>query len=90
METEIIKELSELKTEMKYIWKTLVKVEKVLENQLVFEEKQNVANKRILSLESTNDKIYVRLRKLEDWKIQSITLATLIATIFGFILNKLF
>lgn len=101
MEQEIIKEMSELKTEMKYINKTLWKVEKVLENQAVLLEKQSVANNRILDLEradekindkikNIDDKIDKRVRKLEDWQIKIITLSGIVATCIWFVLNKFF
>jgi len=89
----LIKEIAELKTEMKYISKTLSKVEKVLENQNVMFEKQNVANKRILDLENNEKALSLRIRKLEDWQIKIITITSVIATvgstIAGFILNKI-
>lgn len=100
-ETKVVEALIELKTEVKYIWKTLGKVEKVLENQAVFEEKQNVANKRIAKLEDYHDKqeekttekitkVETRMRKIEDWQIKAVTIATLLATGIWFILNKVF
>lgn len=89
-------ELWELRTEIKYLSRTLEKMEKVFENMQVLMEKQNVANKRILDLEKEDEKhlsvikeLDTRIRKLENWKVQSITLASIIATIFGFILNKI-
>jgi len=81
MEQNLIKEITELKTEMKFISKTLSKVEKVLENQNVMLEKQNVANKRILDLENNEKTINSRIRKLEDWQTKAITYATIFATI---------
>jgi len=81
METKLIQEISELKWEMKYISKTLSKVEKVLENQNVMLEKQNVANKRILDLENNEKETKLRVRKLEDWQIKAITYASIFATI---------
>jgi hypothetical protein len=78
---QFIKEIAELKTEMKYISKTLSKVEKVLENQNVMLEKQNVANKRILKLEDNIKEHSGRIRILEDWKLKAITYTTIIATI---------
>lgn len=87
---QIIKELSELKTEIKYVNKTLGKVEKVLENQAVLLEKQSVANKRILDLEREDEKLNDRVRKLEDWQIRVIAIASVIATWAWFILNKIF
>lgn len=87
---QIIKELSELKTEIKYVNKTLGKVEKVLENQAVLLEKQSVANKRILDLEREDERLNDRVRKLEDWQIRVIAIASVIATWVWFILNKIF
>ena len=86
-------EIVELKTEMKYISKTLTKVEKVLENQNMLLERQNVANKRILDLENNEKSLSERIRKLEDWQIKVIAIASVIATIgstiIGFIISKL-
>ena len=101
MESEVIKAITELKVEVWYIWKTLAKVEKVLENQWVFEEKLNVANKRIEKIEvkieknQDNEKIKDvlfndKIRKLEDWKIKLITLAWWVASVVWFLASKLF
>jgi len=89
---ELIKEFSEMKWELKYISKTLSKVEKVLENQWVMLEKQNVANKRIFDLEQENIAIKKdhrtdhkwmdsRVRNLENWQIKAVSYATIFATI---------
>lgn len=85
---QIIKELSEVKTEIKYLNKTLEKVEKVLENQGTILERQSVANKRIFDLEEWDKALELRVRKLEDWQIKIITLASIIWTIWAFLLNK--
>ena len=85
---QIIKELSEVKTEIKYLNKTLEKVEKVLENQGNILERQSVANKRIFDLEEWDKALELRVRKLEDWQIKIITLASIIWTIWAFLLNK--
>jgi len=87
---EIIKEISELKTEIKYISKSMCKMEKVIETMAVLIEKQSVANNRILDLEKNDEKIEVRIRKLEDWQIKIITISVFFWTIWAFILNKLF
>jgi len=93
MEIEVIKEqLIELRTEMRYISKTLLKVEKVLENQSLLLEKQNVANKRIKDLEDNEKVLQQRIRKIEDWQIKAITIASILATVgstlFGLIIKK--
>ena len=92
MENSIVKEITELKTELKFISKTLAKVEKVLEIQWVLLEKQATANKRILLLEQNyekeKEKVGIRLN-LEKWQIRVITLASIIASILWFIINKL-
>lgn len=94
---ELIKEISEMKWEMKYISKTLSKVEKVLENQAVLLEKQSVANKRILDLEAEDKEVKRRIKVLEDWKNKIVdqwtllvTIASWIATVLWFIINKFF
>jgi len=93
-ETKLIQGITKLETEVKYMRETLSKVEKVLENQGVLLEKQNVANKRILNLEKANDNQNNKIRKLEDWQLKIITITTIVATvgstIFGLILKKLF
>lgn len=96
---DVIKEISELKVEMRFISQTMSKMEKVLENQAVLLEKQSVANNRIGDLEKRDEKLEekintleekhdARIRKIEDWKITVIAVATLISTIFWFLLNK--
>ncbi len=90
MQDKIIHDISEMKWEMKYISKTLTKMERVFEWFSVLIEKQNVANKRILNLEEKEEVYRKRIRKLEDWQIKIVTIATVTATIFWFILNKFF
>lgn len=85
---QIIKELTEVKTEMKYFNRTLEKVEKVLENQWTMFERQSVANKRIFDLEETDKSIETRVRKLEDWQIKIIAVSSVIWAMWAFILNK--
>jgi len=90
METTLIKELTEVKTEIKYMSHTLWKVEKVLENQAVLLEKQSVANNRIKDLEESDKNFETRIRKLEDWQVKIIAVATILWSIGAFILNKIF
>lgn len=87
---QIIKEISELKTEVRYMAQTMNKIEKVLENQAVLLEKISVANNRIKDLEIKDEKFEDRIRKLEDWQVKLLTLASVIWTFWAFILNKLF
>jgi hypothetical protein len=47
-----------------------------------------VANKRIFDLEEWDKALELRVRKLEDWQIKIITLASIIWTIWAFLLNK--
>ena len=90
MDNEIIKNISELKWEMKYVSNTLTKVEKAIENQAVLLEKQNVANQRILNLEKTQKENREMITNLEKWQIKVVTVASVIAWIVWFILNKIF
>lgn len=90
MDNEIIKNISELKWEMKYVSNTLTKVEKAIENQAVLLEKQNVANQRILNLEKTQKENREMITNLEKWQIKVVTVASIIAWIVWFILNKIF
>lgn len=87
---QIIKEISELKTEVRYMAQTMNKMEKVLENQAVLLEKISVANNRIKDLEIKDEKFEDRVRKLEDWQVKLLTLASVIWTFWAFILNKIF
>lgn len=87
---QIIKEISELKTEVRYMAQTMNKMEKVLENQAVLLEKISVANNRIKDLEIKDEKFEDRVRKLEDWQVKLLTLASVIWTFGAFILNKIF
>lgn len=98
---QIIKEISELKTEVRYMAQTMNKIERVLENQAVLLEKISVANNRISDLEKKDEKIDIdikslenkfepRIRKLEDWQIKILTIASIVWTIWAFILNKIF
>lgn len=85
---QIIKELTEVKTEIKYLNKTLEKVEKILEQQWTILERQSVANKRIFDLEEADKSIETRVRKLEDWQIKIIAVSSVIWWFWAFILNK--
>lgn len=87
---QIIKEISELKTEIKYMAQTMWKIEKVLETQAVLLEKISVANNRIKDLESKDEKLEVRIRHLEDWQIRIIAISWVIWSIWAFIFNKIF
>ncbi len=87
---QIIKEISELKTEIKYMAQTMGKIEKVLETQAVLLEKISVANNRIRDLENKDEKLEVRIRHLEDWQIRIIAISWFIGTIGAFIFNKIF
>jgi len=59
-------DIAELKTDIKYISRTLAKVELVLEKQLATEEKMNVANKRILkneeAIKATHEKFEIAMQ----------------------------
>ncbi len=87
---QIIKEISELKTEIKYMAQTMWKIEKVLETQAVLLEKISVANNRIKDLENKDEKLEVRIRHLEDWQIRIIAISWVIWSIWAFIFNKIF
>lgn len=87
---QIIKEISELKTEIKYMAQTMWKIEKVLETQAVLLEKISVANNRIRDLEGKDEKLEVRIRHLEDWQVRIIAISWIIGTIGAFIFNKIF
>lgn len=87
---QIIKEISELKTEIKYMAQTMWKIEKVLETQAVLLEKISVANNRIRDLEGKDEKLEVRIRHLEDWQIRIIAISWVIWSIWAFIFNKIF
>ncbi len=90
MENKVIEDISYMKSEIKNISSTLLKMEKVFEWFSWLIEKQNIANHRIFNLEENEKILRNRVRKLEDWQIKIITIATVIATIFWFILNKYF
>ena len=81
METKSIEDIADIKAEIKFMSKTLVKLEKVLEDFSAINEKQNVANKRLLKLENHNEIQSWKIRKLEDWQLKMITISALIATI---------
>ena len=87
---QIIKEISELKTEIKYMAQTMWKIEKVLETQAILLEKISVANNRIRDLENKDEKLEVRIRHLEDWQIRIIAISWVIWSIWAFIFNKIF
>ena len=74
-------EYLEIKVELKYMSKTLAKVEKVLEEFSWIIITQNAANKRMLELERTQKELLSKIRKLEDWQLKIITITTIIATI---------
>lgn len=87
---QIIKELTEVKTEIKYLNMTLSKFEKVLENQAVIFEKQSVANNRILDLENNDKAFENRMAAVEKWQTKVVTLWTFISAWIAFIINKIF
>lgn len=87
---QIIKELTEVKTEIKYLNMTLLKFEKVLENQAVLMEKQSVSNNRILDLENSDKAFEIRISAIEKWQTKVITLWTFISAWIAFIINKIF
>lgn len=87
---QIIKEISELKTEIKYMAQTMWKIEKVLETQAVLLEKISVANNRIRDLENKYEKLEVRIRHLEYWQIRIIAISWAVWGIWAFIFNKIF
>lgn len=85
-DNEAIKELSEMRVEIKYMSRTLSKIEKVFEEFSWLMEKQNVANKRILELEKWAKICRDKVRILEDWRLKMITITTIIATVWSTII----
>ena len=89
-EEKVIQKLSEFWVEIKYMSRAIVKIEKVFEQFSWLLEKQNLANKRILNLEEDKENCRERVRKVEDMQLKMITIATVVATVIWFILNKIF
>ena len=94
---EIIQNVSEMRVEVKYMARTLVKMEKVFEEFSGLMEKQSTANKRILNLETDIKNLRLeikilewKIRKIEDWQLKIVTIATVFATAVWFLLNKFF
>ena len=86
----IAKDIWELNGKMEWITRVLWKVETAIENQNTITQGQNVANKRILSLEKKDIKIEDRLIDLEKWQIKVIAYSSIIATVVWFIFHKIF
>jgi len=68
-------DIAELKTDIKYISRTLAKVEIVLEKQLATEEKLSVANKRILKNEEAIQASYLKNEEIVKSTHQKFELA---------------
>ena len=85
---KIAQELWELRVELKFMSKTLDKMEKVFEWVSALMSKQEIFSKRIMALEDKWDEIDDKIRILEDWKMKSIFLASIIATVIWFLVNK--
>lgn len=101
MSESFIKDIAELKTDIKYISKTLAKVELVLEKQLATEERIAVANKRILKneekIEEIDNKFALSIKShdekfnsIENFKAKILWGSVVISTIFAFFINKFF
>ena len=89
-DSKLIADIAELKTDIKYISLTLWKMELVFEQNTQLQTDQKNMYKLIGKCEDARLKLEERMSNVEKWKVQVITLASIIATAIWFLLNKLF
>jgi vacuolar-type H+-ATPase subunit I/STV1 len=91
-DTQIIKEIAEMRWEMKSLVSAISKIESILEKQAWLIERQNTANKRILKLEDTQKEHREKIVNLEKWQIKVVTTASIVGgilwSIFTFIISN--
>lgn len=93
MEKELIEikaDISAMKTEIKHLNINIVKLEELLKSVTVIMEKQHTLGERVLKLEENYEKMRLRVRALEDWRLMIVAGAWVVGAIVSFILNKIF
>jgi len=78
-----------LKTDIKYISVTLNKMEQVFEQNTRLQSDQKNTYRRLEKIEVCVSNLETRITNVEKWKMQVVAIASAVATLVWFVLNKL-
>lgn len=81
-------EISSLKTDIKYIKESVNELKDELKNLNKIHTKITLHDEKICRLENLELKNSEKIRKVEDWKLKVMVVASFLASAISFLINK--